>query len=70
MRYSVFGRKVIEITRCDSEWQAFFIGNEGKKRNAEGVLIPSSLGKDEIEDYLADLFHEWATISNGEVKKL
>ena len=70
MKFSVFGKKIIEIVRKNNEWQAFYLGNEGKKRKAEDIVIPSSVRETEMEDHIADLFHELATPSNNEIKRL
>jgi len=70
MKLNVFGKKTIEVIRRDNEWQAFYLGNEGKKRKAEGLVIPSTLAESEIVEYISDLFHEMATLKNNEVKKI
>ena len=70
MKLNVFGKKIIEVIRNSNEWQAYYLGNEGKKRKAEGLLIPASINESEIEQYIADLFHEMATPSNSEVKRI
>jgi len=70
MKFNVFAKKFIEVVRNDNDWQAYYLGNEGKKRKAEGLLIPSSIDESEIEEYIADLFHEMATPSNNEVKRI
>ena len=70
MKFSIFDKKIIEVIRKDGKWFAYYLGNEGKKRAADGLVIPSSVKEAEIEDYLADVFHELATISNNEIKRL
>jgi hypothetical protein len=70
MRFNVFGKKAIEVVRNSGEWQVFYLGNEGKKRKAEDVIIPASISESEIEDYISDLFHELATPLNNDVKRL
>ncbi len=70
MKFNIFGKKIIEVVRDGGSWQAYYLGNEGKKRKAEDVLIPSELSASDIEDYLSDLFHEMATLNNNDVKKL
>nr|WP_164503433.1 hypothetical protein [Pleionea sediminis] len=49
---------------------AFYCGNGGVKRKANDISIPSSLEEDELEEYIADLFHEWATEERNEIKRL
>lgn len=70
MKFSVFGRKIVEVLRKDGEWEAYYLGNEGKKRPASDLNIPSSLTQSEIQEYLADVFHEYATFSNGEIEEI
>ena len=60
MVFDVFGRRVI-VHGTDEQWTAFYGGADGKRRPARGIVIPSSLRAEEIERYLADLCHEWAT---------
>jgi len=70
MKFNIFGKKIIEVIRKDGKWFAYYLGNEGKKRAAEEIVIPSTVQEAEIEDYLADVFHELATISNNEIERL
>ncbi|NVJ61515.1 MAG: hypothetical protein HWE27_14050 [Gammaproteobacteria bacterium] len=70
MKFDIFGRKFMEIVRLNNKWAAYYIGSNGVKRAADGIQIPSDLDVDEIQDYLADLFHEWATPNNNEVRAL
>ena len=60
MKVQAHGRD-LEITRYEDRWKAFDIGNEGKKRSARDLVIPSSVTEDEIVGYLSDLLHEYAT---------
>lgn len=69
MKLNVFGR-IIEVVRDDSRWKVFYYGNEGKKRLANDIILPPSLKKEDLVEYIADLCHEWATPSNSKVKKL
>ena len=54
----------------DEQWLAFYCGNDGKKRKADDVHIPASLSESELKGYIADVFHELATLNNSEVKEL
>jgi len=69
MKFDIFGRQTVEVLRADDEWLVFYLGNEGKKRKAD-FLIPASIQPQQLQDYLADLFHEHATLSHNEVKQL
>ncbi|MBS0448997.1 MAG: hypothetical protein JSR59_23995 [Proteobacteria bacterium] len=67
-RFSVYGRPVA-IAGSPGAWTAFELGADGK-RSAAGFVVPDFLEEDELCTYLADLFHESATPSNGDVVQL
>lgn len=69
MKLIVYG-KMIEITRENEQWHAYYCGNEGKKRLAKDIIIPRHLGKDELVEYIADICHEWATDRNNKIIKI
>ncbi len=58
-RFHVFGLW-ISITGSAGHWQAFYLGNEGKRRPAD-FIIPADIAAEELCEYLADLFHEHAS---------
>jgi hypothetical protein len=67
-RFIIYG-KLIAVTETPDGWRTFFLGAEGKRRPAE-IVVPAFVAEDELLQYLADLFHESATPSNGEPKRL
>ena len=69
MKLSVYGREV-EILRLENEWVAYYSGNEGKKRVANDINIPSTVSEPEVPEYVSDLCHEWARPNYNEVKVL
>ena len=69
LKFDVFGRNIL-VEESASGWLAFYPGNEGKKRPATDIIIPPSLSESDIEQYLADLFHESASKKHSEVKRL
>ena len=69
MKINVFG-KIIEVVRNSNRWDVFYLSNEGKKRLANDIVIPSHLKEEGLIEYLSDLCHEWATPDNKEVKVL
>ena len=69
LKFDVFGRKVL-IERCAEGWEVFYLGNEGKRRLAEDIFIPSIILEGELERYLSDLCHEWATLRNPSVVRI
>lgn len=66
--FSVYTR-LIAIVRQDAGWAAFVLGADGKRRAADFV-IPDFVTEDELCEYLADLFHEVATPTNGDVHRI
>jgi hypothetical protein len=60
LKLLAFGR-FLDIERVDNKWVAFDKGNEGKRRKATDIIIPSSLKQTELISYLDDLLHESAT---------
>lgn len=67
-RFDVFGNRVA-IRRVGDGWQAFDLGNEGKRRPA-GFVVPAFIEAADLRQYLADLFHESAKRSNDQVTPL
>ena len=69
MKFDVFGT-IIEVVNREGTWTAFYLGNEGKKRPAKDIAIPTSVGIGQLEQYLADIRHEYATSTNSEVTRI
>lgn len=69
LRFDVFGRRVL-IAESNSGWVAFYMGDDGKRRSAPDIIVPSELLESEIAQYLDDLCHEWATVQHPDVKQL
>ena len=67
-RFNVFGR-IYSIERRGSRWISFLHGADGKRCPA-GFVVPDFILESELEQYLYDLFHENATPSNGDVRRL
>lgn len=64
----VFGR-TMQAVRAEGRWSLFLVGNEGKKRLVQDVVVPSELSKDELIGFLDDLYHEWATPAHPSVRR-
>ncbi len=69
MEFDVFGRRII-VERHGAAWLAFEPGNDGKRRAAEGIVIPADLPEEGIAQFLADLCHEDASPSRPHVRRL
>ena len=61
MKFDVYGRFTLEVLRENDAWVAYNLGLGARTREDE-IVIPSSLGAEEIAEYLDDLFHELASI--------
>ena len=60
LKFDVFG-KIVLVEMQSSRWVAYYPGPDGKRRPALDIVIPADIGEAELEQYLADLCHEWAT---------
>ena len=69
LKFDVFGRLVL-IAESGDGWVAFYMGAEGKRRPAKDIVIPADIPESDIEQYLGDLCHEWATEQHPNVKRL
>ena len=69
MTFNVFGRDVAVERKADG-WLAYYLSSEGKRRRAREIVIPSDLAESEIEQYLGDLCHEWASPKAPRVVRL
>ncbi len=69
IRFDVFGHQVL-VAQTENGWKAYYVGEEGKRRPATDVVIPGDISETALEQYLADLCHEWATERNPDVKRL
>ena len=68
LHFNVFGR-LVAIVGTQGNWSAYFLGGEGKRRSAD-FIVPGSLAEEELGQYLADIFHEYAAPSNGSVFRI
>jgi hypothetical protein len=69
IKLDVFGRSML-VEESQAGWSLFYLGAEGKRRPAHDLVIPDHLPEAEIETYLADLCHEWATPRHPDAKRL
>jgi hypothetical protein len=63
--FHVFGR-TLAIERVGDRWHSHWTGVDGKRRKAE-LAIPSDVAREELAQYLYDIYHENATPTNGDV---
>ena len=69
LRFDVFGTTVL-ISRAEDRWITYYLGNEGKRRLASDIAVPAEMPESDIEQYLGDLCHEWATARHPNVKRI
>ena len=65
----LYGRQV-RVARTGQGWSVLYLGVEGKSRPASDIVVPSFVTEAELECFLADLCHEWATKLHPVVKQL
>ncbi|MDM0017633.1 DUF7661 family protein [Variovorax saccharolyticus] len=63
--FNVFGR-IMAIERLDGRWASYLIGADGKRGKVE-LAIPADLAREELAQYLYDVYHEDASPTNGDV---
>jgi hypothetical protein len=68
IRFNVFGR-LVSIVGAPGGWTAYLGAAQGKRSPAD-FIVPDFLEEDELCQYLADLFHEMATPTNGDVFRI
>ena len=68
-RFDLFGRR-IAVEASDAGWVVYYLGDEGKRRRATDIVVPPNLSEADLQTYLADLCHEWATERHPTVSKL
>ena len=69
IKIDVFGRHVL-AEKLDKGWKIYYLSGDGKRRFADEIVVPSFITESELESYLADLCHEWATDEHAEVSRL
>lgn len=70
MKFDIFGKKQLEVIRRDGRWVTYYSNESGLRRIADDIAIPAELASSELEEYIADIFHEWASAEFCEVKRL
>ena len=69
IKINVYGR-VVTVEKTDAGWAVFYPGADGRRRPAEDLVIPDFIGESELENYLSDLCHEWASARHPAVRRL
>ena len=70
MKFDIYGRKILEVVRRDGEWLAFYPGSGGVKRKADDIVILAHVSEAELKEYIGDVFHEWATPEQSDIRRM
>ena len=69
IKLDVFGIPVLAVHTNDG-WEIFYIGEGGKRRLATEIFVPNFVEETDIENYIEDICHEWATEKHPNVRRL
>ena len=69
IKLDVFGTIVLAIHTNDG-WEVFYLSEGGKRRLATEIFVPRFVKETEIENYIEDICHEWATEKHPNVRRL
>ena len=69
IKLDVFGKLVLAIHTNDG-WEMFYLSEGGKRRLATEIFVPNFVKETEIENYIEDICHEWATEQHQSVRRL
>jgi hypothetical protein len=65
----VFGKYLLAL-RTNEGWSMFYLSDDGKRRPALDIFVPKFVSESEIENFLEDICHEWATEKHNSVRRL
>ncbi|MDM0109713.1 hypothetical protein QTH97_32680 [Variovorax sp. J22R24] len=66
--FNVFGR-IVAIERANDRWSCYLMGADGKRQPLE-LAVPDEVTREELAQYLYDVYHESAAPTNGEVTEI
>jgi hypothetical protein len=69
IKFDVYGRHLL-IFRTRDGCKIDYASDQGKKRPVTDIFIPDFISEFDIEQYLADLCHEWATEKHPIVRRM
>ena len=69
LKLDVFGKLVLAVQTNDG-WEMFYLSEGGKRRLATEIFVPNFVKETEIEKYIEDICHEWATEKHPNVRRL
>lgn len=68
-KFDVCGTTLIAI-QCHGQWRLSIDSGLGLRRPVKDVVFPASLDENKLAQYLADIYHEWATNRHPHIVKL
>lgn len=68
IRFDVYGR-IFAVRRDGESWRVYAVGADGKLGEVH-IVIPDFVAESELEQYLADIFHESARPGLGDVRRI
>ena len=69
MEFDVFGHRLI-VERVGPRWGLYELSGDGKRRLLSDTVLSPQLEAADVGRELADLFHEWASPSHPDVRRL
>ena len=69
IKLEVYGKHIV-VCRTNNAWKIDYISDQGKSRPATDIFIPDFISKSEVERYLEDICHEWATERYPNLRKI
>ena len=69
IKLDVFGRLML-AEHTPAGWRVFDLGPDGKRSLAKDTVVPNFISESELDQYLADIFHESATKQSSGVRRL
>ena len=69
MKFHIYG-KILLANRSEKGWSISYVGDEGKSRPADDLIVPDFIEEDELEDYLSDICHEWVSDKHPNVYRI
>ncbi len=69
IKFNVFGKQM-SVIKKESEWQLFNESYTGIRSRVFDVMIPSEMEESELEKYLDDIYHEFASEKHPRVRRL
>jgi hypothetical protein len=64
MRFNIYGRFQVEVRREKDLWMVYR-SELGKRILLNVVVVPPTLGADDLATYLDDIFHEFARLGEN-----